>query len=92
MTPSEKQKRILALIGLAFFYASMGIFTRFLNTNFSIFQQLYLRLFAGAIISTILFRLKSGKIRVIFFVNHELKRIIIRKIGFRKDVYRQLNN
>lgn len=34
------------------------------------------------------YRIRIGKIRVIFQINHEQKRIIIRKIGFRKDVYR----
>lgn len=35
-----------------------------------------------------LFRLKTGKIRAIFFIDDKLKKIIIRKIGYRKDVYR----
>ncbi|KKQ24514.1 MAG: hypothetical protein US40_C0003G0056 [Candidatus Roizmanbacteria bacterium GW2011_GWC2_37_13] len=39
-----------------------------------------------------LYRMKTGKIRVLFYIDHELKRIIIRKIGFRKDVYRKLKN
>ena len=34
------------------------------------------------------YRLKVKKIRVIFMINFELKQIIIRKIGYRKDVYR----
>ncbi|OQY64572.1 hypothetical protein B6D29_04960 [Microgenomates bacterium UTCPR1] len=38
------------------------------------------------------FRLKTGKIRIIFMLNFKLKQIIIRKIGFRKDVYRQFKN
>ena len=34
------------------------------------------------------YRLRVGKIRVIFVVFHETKKIIIRKIAYRKDVYR----
>ncbi len=34
------------------------------------------------------YRIKVGKIRILFQINHELRRIIIRKIGYRKDVYR----
>ncbi len=34
------------------------------------------------------YRLKVKKIRAIFMINFELKQIIIRKIGYRKDVYR----
>lgn len=34
------------------------------------------------------YRLKMKKIRAIFVINFELKQIIIRKIGYRKDVYR----
>ncbi|EKE14139.1 MAG: hypothetical protein ACD_12C00658G0006 [uncultured bacterium] len=34
------------------------------------------------------YRLKMKKIRAIFMISFELKQIIIRKIGYRKDVYR----
>ena len=34
------------------------------------------------------YRLKVKKIRAIFMINFELEQIIIRKIGYRKDVYR----
>lgn len=34
------------------------------------------------------YRIRIGKIRVIFQINHEIKGIIIRKIGYRKDIYR----
>lgn len=55
MRLSNKQKGILALIGLAFAYASFGFFTRYLSLSFGFFQQLYLRLFAGLIIGFLIF-------------------------------------
>lgn len=53
---SNKQKGILALIGLAFTYSSFGFFTRYLSLSFGFFQQLYLRIFAGLIIGFLMFR------------------------------------
>lgn len=53
---SNKQKGFLALVGLAFTYASFGFFTRYLSLNFEFFQQLYLRIFAGLIIGFLIFR------------------------------------
>lgn len=55
MTFSNRQKGILALIGLAFTYASFGFFTRYLSLSFGLFQQLYLRIFAGLIIGFLIF-------------------------------------
>lgn len=55
MKLSEKQKGILALIGLAFTYASFGFFTRYLSLSFGFFQQLYLRILAGLIIGFLIF-------------------------------------
>ncbi|MEK7597092.1 MAG: hypothetical protein AAB441_00420 [Patescibacteria group bacterium] len=55
MNLSNKQKGILALIGLAFTYASFGFFTRYLSVSFGFFQQLYLRILAGLIIGFLIF-------------------------------------
>lgn len=55
MKLANKQKGILALIGLAFTYASFGFFTRYLSVSFGFFQQLYLRIFAGLIIGFLIF-------------------------------------
>lgn len=55
MNLTNKQKGILALVGLAFTYASFGFFTRYLSVNFGFFQQLYLRIFAGLIIGFLIF-------------------------------------
>lgn len=55
MKLTEKQKGILALIGLAVVYASMGIFVRYLNLSFAFYQQIYLRLFAAVIIGFLIY-------------------------------------
>ena len=55
MNLSNKQKGILALVGLAFTYASFGFFTRYLSVSFGFFQQLYLRILAGLIIGFLIF-------------------------------------
>jgi len=56
MKINEKQKGIIALILLAFFYASVGLFSRYMNISFRLFQQVYLRILSGFIIGLILFR------------------------------------
>ena len=37
------------------------------------------------------YRLRVEKMRVIFQINHHAKEILIRKIGYRRDVYRNLH-
>lgn len=58
MNLSNKQKGILALVGLAFTYASFGFFTRYLSLSFGFFQQLYLRIFLGFILGLFIFSKK----------------------------------
>ncbi len=53
---SELEKGILSLILLAFVFASMGIFARYLGTGFTVFQQVYLRIYIALILTLILFR------------------------------------
>jgi drug/metabolite transporter (DMT)-like permease len=60
-----RTKGVIALFILAFVFASFGIFIRYLNTNFSIFQQLYLRLFLATLFTY-----------CIFFKDIRLKRLI----------------
>lgn len=52
---SEKNKGIIALIILSVVFASMGVFVRFLQTDFTILQQTYLRVFAAFILGLIIF-------------------------------------
>ncbi|HSW96973.1 MAG TPA: DMT family transporter, partial [Candidatus Saccharimonadales bacterium] len=66
-TDSDRKKGIIALIILAFVFATMGIFVRFLQTDFTILQQTYLRIFAAFVLGLILFRkdLNFSKLRKI---------------------------
>lgn len=54
MTLSEKQKGVYSLILLALFFASMGVFVRFLSV-FQLFQQVYLRVFAALLLGLFIF-------------------------------------
>lgn len=47
---AEHKKGVLALILLALCFASMGLFARYLATNFLLFQQVYLRMLAALVI------------------------------------------
>lgn len=51
-----RKKGIIALIVLAGIWGSMGIFSRYLNTGFTVFQQVYLRLLIAGIIGLIVFK------------------------------------
>lgn len=52
---SERNKGIIALLLLAFVFASMGLFVRYLQNDFTIIQQTYLRIFAAFILGIVLF-------------------------------------
>lgn len=51
----EQVKGVLSLVLLSFIFASMGVFARFLDTEFEVFQQTYLRIAIAFIISVIIF-------------------------------------
>ena len=52
---SEKHKGFIALVVLAFVFATMGIYARYLQTDFALFQQIYLRVFGAVLLGTIIF-------------------------------------
>ena len=52
---SNRTKGIIALFILSFVFATFGIFNRYLNTNFSVFRQSYLRIFTALLITFIVF-------------------------------------
>lgn len=53
---SDRDKGIISLILLAFVFASMGLFARYLATGFLLFQQVYLRMLAALIVGVVVFR------------------------------------
>lgn len=65
MKTSEHRKGVLALIWLAFIFAAMGLFVRYLSTGFLLFQQVYLRVLAAVVLGLFAFRtqLRWDKIR-----------------------------
>lgn len=52
---TERNKGIIALIILSFVFASMGVFVRYLQIDFTILQQTYLRVFAAFLFGCIIF-------------------------------------
>lgn len=55
ISPPQRQQGVIALIGVTFFFACMGLFARYLNTGFHLFQQVYLRMLAGFLIGAVIF-------------------------------------
>ena len=53
---TDREKGVLALVLLALVFASMGLFARYLSTSFSTYQQVYLRLTAAFVLSSLAFR------------------------------------
>ncbi|EKD67694.1 MAG: Membrane protein [uncultured bacterium] len=51
----ERTKGIIALVLLTLVFASMGLFVRYLNAGFLLFQQVYLRVFAAFILGIVIF-------------------------------------
>lgn len=56
MNMKNSLKGIIALIIVTYIFASMGLFARYLNGSFHIFQQTYIRLFVAFLIGIILFK------------------------------------
>ncbi len=79
---SNKQKGIIALIGLAFTYASFGFFTRYLSVSFGFFQQLYLRIFAGLLLGVIIFGKKFNFSKLKKVTSSEWMLLIFRGIAY----------
>lgn len=52
---SERTKGVVALIILAWVFATMGVFARYLNLNFDLFEQTYLRIGVAFLLGLALF-------------------------------------
>jgi drug/metabolite transporter, DME family len=73
-------KGIVALFILAFVFASFGIFSRYLNGNFTILQQLYLRISLATIITYIAFHKDIRITKISQIPKKDIKLIIFRAI------------
>ena len=62
---SQRSKGIIAVLILSFTFSLFGIFSRYLDANFTVLQQLYIRAFTALLISTCVFYkdLNFNKIR-----------------------------
>lgn len=52
---TEKEKGVLAILALTVIYGLLPLFPRYLGASFDLFQQIYLRMFAGVLILLIVF-------------------------------------
>ncbi len=52
---SENKKGVVALVVLAFVFATMGIFARYLATSFELFEQTYLRIGLAFLLACVVF-------------------------------------
>lgn len=82
MKLANKQKGILALVGLAIIYALMGVFARYLSISFQLFQQVYLRMISGLIIGLIIFSKKLNYSKLKKISIKEWLIIIFRGLSF----------
>ncbi|HSW37812.1 MAG TPA: DMT family transporter [Candidatus Saccharimonadales bacterium] len=55
MISNDRNKGIFALVYLPLQFAAMGIFARYLATNFTVLQQVYLRILAALILAIFIF-------------------------------------
>jgi drug/metabolite transporter (DMT)-like permease len=55
MVLSQSKKGVIALIALAWVFATMGVFARFLSTEFDLFEQTYLRIGLAFLIGAVIF-------------------------------------
>lgn len=81
MSKKIHTKGILALLILAFVFASMGLFARYLNTDFTILQQTYLRIFAALLLGLVFFQKDLTFTKFLRIPTHDWKVIIFRSVA-----------
>src|SRR3989344_1910484 len=74
----EKNKGIIALISLAVVYGILPLIPRYLSTSFELLQQVYLRMFAGFLISFLIFRKRIDLNKLLNLPHREWGIIILR--------------
>lgn len=80
MKNKKHREGIIALFILAFVFASFGIFSRYLNGNFTILQQLYLRVSLATIITYIFFHKDIRITKITQIPKKDIKLLIGRAI------------
>ena len=77
----RRQKGIVSLVVLAFFFASMGIFARYMHTSFTLFQQIYLRVAAAFLLTIIFFHNKIDVKKIFRIPKKDWLIIIVRSLS-----------
>lgn len=78
---SDKKKGIIALVILSLVFASMGIFARFLQVDFTILQQTYLRIFIALVLGLIIFHKDLDFKKIKLISTHEWGVLILRSVS-----------
>lgn len=79
---TDNQKGILSLVLLAFVFASMGLFARYLSTGFLLFQQVYLRMLAAFIVGYLVFHNEIDVSKYWKLTNKDWFIIILRAVSY----------
>jgi len=79
---SEKNKGILALLALVVIWGILPIIPRFLSVSFELFQQVYLRMFLGFVLSALVFSKKISLEKVINTPKKDLLLIVFRATSY----------
>jgi drug/metabolite transporter (DMT)-like permease len=78
---SETKKGVISLVILAFVFATMGVFARFLSTSFGLFEQTYLRIGIAFILGIVLFYKKINFKKVLNLPKKDVFVLIFRSIS-----------
>jgi drug/metabolite transporter (DMT)-like permease len=81
MKIKENTKGILSLILLAFVFATMGIFARYLSSSFELFEQTYLRIGLAFLISILFFISKIDFKKIQRIPTKDVHLILLRSIS-----------
>ena len=82
MKLSRHSEGVGALVLLAFVFASMGLFARYLSTGFLLFQQVYLRMLAAFVVGYIVFRRHIDLSKVRKLTQKDWTIIILRAVSY----------
>ena len=81
MKIKEQHKGLVSLIILAWVFATMGIFARFLSTEFDLFEQTYLRIGLALLMSLYFFRKKIQYKKLLLISKKDFFILILRSVS-----------
>ena len=79
---TEKNKGVLALLGLALVWSMLALLPRYLATSFALFQQIYLRFIFGFTFTALIFYRRINYRKILTSSGRDLLPIIFRSISY----------